>query len=123
MMLSIPLLGQFSLRFWFQSAARRFPPPRDLVGRRRKRIGDAGKETAARNRNWQNYVGVLAIQISIHERRKMIADAVVQTHADHRAAQRGEIGFARGARRQHRSEEHTSELQSRRDLVCRLLLE
>src|SRR5690349_24260517 len=26
-------------------------------------------------------------------------------------------------RRPHRSEEHTSELQSRRDLVCRLLLE
>src|SRR6266496_6468674 len=26
-------------------------------------------------------------------------------------------------RAQHRSEEHTSELQSRRDLVCRLLLE
>src|SRR5690349_22623482 len=30
------------------------------------------------------------------------------------------FGFARGAAR---SEEHTSELQSRRDLVCRLLLE
>src|SRR5204863_9665387 len=28
-----------------------------------------------------------------------------------------------GARRSRRSEEHTSELQSRRDLVCRLLLE
>src|SRR5204862_6572173 len=28
-----------------------------------------------------------------------------------------------GARRRQRSEEHTSELQSRRDLVCRLLLE
>src|SRR5690349_24057824 len=28
-----------------------------------------------------------------------------------------------GAGGQHRSEEHTSELQSRRDLVCRLLLE
>src|SRR5690349_23490035 len=28
-----------------------------------------------------------------------------------------------GAERQKRSEEHTSELQSRRDLVCRLLLE
>src|SRR5690349_24127689 len=28
-----------------------------------------------------------------------------------------------GAARGHRSEEHTSELQSRRDLVCRLLLE
>src|SRR2546428_9395162 len=27
------------------------------------------------------------------------------------------------ARRQHRSEEHTSELQSRSDIVCRLLLE
>src|SRR5690349_25011670 len=29
----------------------------------------------------------------------------------------------RGAHPPHRSEEHTSELQSRRDLVCRLLLE
>src|SRR5690349_23017551 len=33
----------------------------------------------------------------------------------------GEVGRAR--RLLHRSEEHTSELQSRRDLVCRLLLE
>src|SRR5438874_8405152 len=32
-------------------------------------------------------------------------------------------GGAAGARRTVRSEEHTSELQSRRDLVCRLLLE
>src|SRR5438874_6990762 len=32
-------------------------------------------------------------------------------------------GAGRGPRRRHRSEEHTSELQSRRDLVCRLLLE
>src|SRR5438874_7159956 len=31
--------------------------------------------------------------------------------------------WARGRPRAHRSEEHTSELQSRRDLVCRLLLE
>src|SRR5438874_9584274 len=31
--------------------------------------------------------------------------------------------IARGAVRELRSEEHTSELQSRRDLVCRLLLE
>src|SRR5690349_23999694 len=30
---------------------------------------------------------------------------------------------AMAARFEHRSEEHTSELQSRRDLVCRLLLE
>src|SRR5699024_11531058 len=32
-------------------------------------------------------------------------------------------GFVAGTRNQHRSEEHTSELQSRFDLVCRLLLE
>src|SRR5438874_12645243 len=42
----------------------------------------------------------------------------------------GSVPFARGAGFRHmgeaayvRSEEHTSELQSRRDLVCRLLLE
>src|SRR5690349_23247357 len=44
------------------------------------------------------------------------------TQIDERDALPGGIGpfgeFARG-----RSEEHTSELQSRRDLVCRLLLE
>src|SRR5690349_22133675 len=38
------------------------------------------------------------------------------------------VGHRRASRRgaaavRHRSEEHTSELQSRRDLVCRLLLE
>src|SRR5438067_6981615 len=32
-------------------------------------------------------------------------------------------GLAHAGLRQHRSEEHTSELQSRFDLVCRLLLE
>src|SRR5204862_1663069 len=46
-----------------------------------------------------------------------------------RSGCRGGEEDAGGARRlgihssQHRSEEHTSELQSRRDLVCRLLLE
>src|SRR5690349_23327874 len=38
----------------------------------------------------------------------------------------GDVGAAPGRRfgeREARSEEHTSELQSRRDLVCRLLLE
>src|SRR5438874_10031413 len=33
------------------------------------------------------------------------------------------VGLAASAKRELRSEEHTSELQSRRDLVCRLLLE
>src|SRR6266496_5225758 len=34
-----------------------------------------------------------------------------------------QLGVDAGARHTARSEEHTSELQSRRDLVCRLLLE
>src|SRR5438034_7570724 len=35
----------------------------------------------------------------------------------------GACRAGRAARREHRSEEHTSELQSHSDLVCRLLLE
>src|SRR5690349_23435915 len=35
----------------------------------------------------------------------------------------GILAIGGGRRRKSRSEEHTSELQSRRDLVCRLLLE
>src|SRR5947209_20612978 len=41
----------------------------------------------------------------------------------HRRRRRGRAARCRGARRQLRSEEHTSELQSRQYLVCRLLLE
>src|SRR5690349_25127108 len=36
---------------------------------------------------------------------------------------RSGVSMSRSAGRHRRSEEHTSELQSRRDLVCRLLLE
>src|SRR5690349_21863483 len=42
---------------------------------------------------------------------------------DRRRSRRRGGGAARARRRIARSEEHTSELQSRRDLVCRLLLE
>src|SRR3712207_8927906 len=41
-------------------------------------------------------------------------------HVSGRAGDRGEDGLLQGGRR---SEEHTSELQSRQYLVCRLLLE
>src|SRR5690349_22619704 len=42
----------------------------------------------------------------------------------HSSTRRTSLGTRlRGGRAYHRSEEHTSELQSRRDLVCRLLLE
>src|SRR6266536_2713699 len=45
-------------------------------------------------------------------------------HAGERVPhQEGPVGHARGARQAGRSEEHTSELQSRVELVCRLLLE
>src|SRR5690606_39853098 len=40
-----------------------------------------------------------------------------------RSAASGATGFTRGCPRSPRSEEHTSELQSRENLVCRLLLE
>src|SRR5690349_22646563 len=50
------------------------------------------------------------------------ADALARPGDRRRAGGAGdEHGLRRGADR--RSEEHTSELQSRRDLVCRLLLE
>src|SRR3712207_8961665 len=44
-----------------------------------------------------------------------------QQPAEHLGRQRA--GRARGVECRHRSEEHTSELQSRQYLVCRLLLE
>src|SRR5690349_25065799 len=46
-----------------------------------------------------------------------------QRAAPSRAARRPRLGDPLRRRRRPRSEEHTSELQSRRDLVCRLLLE
>src|SRR5438874_3691808 len=59
-----------------------------------------------------------------HQRPRIEA---VDIHGDHirspRAPQNRIGDLAREARAADRSEEHTSELQSRRDLVCRLLLE
>src|SRR5690349_22252951 len=46
-----------------------------------------------------------------------------QRHAQHGAAEEEKADGARIVDAGLRSEEHTSELQSRRDLVCRLLLE
>src|SRR5438874_5982670 len=55
------------------------------------------------------------------------ARAIGREHVEHAGGQAGipgDLGDGeRGQRRGRRSEEHTSELQSRRDLVCRLLLE
>src|SRR5690349_23963622 len=44
-------------------------------------------------------------------------------HVGRAVVRRNRFEFGVAVRRHDRSEEHTSELQSRRDLVCRLLLE
>src|SRR3712207_8116800 len=64
-----------------------------------------------------------ASALDAHAREPARADAVVVPHV-HGARRRadGRAGAA-GRRRGGRSEEHTSELQSRQYLVCRLLLE
>src|SRR2546428_3292881 len=50
-------------------------------------------------------------------------DALPISHHVGIAVEREEVGLVRGDEPAERSEEHTSELQSRSDLVCRLLLE
>src|SRR5258707_4654851 len=63
--------------------------------------------------------------------RNHLACRVVQVHrlrrelspGEQRAQSRDHIGGALGVANRSRSEEHTSELQSRQYLVCRLLLE
>src|SRR3712207_8939613 len=50
-------------------------------------------------------------------------DAIVIQHRTQRAADRGLLAHHEQPLRLIRSEEHTSELQSRQYLVCRLLLE
>src|SRR5690349_24196495 len=55
--------------------------------------------------------------------RKMIRGIVAFEMPITRLEGKFKLSQNRSARDQQRSEEHTSELQSRRDLVCRLLLE
>src|SRR5690606_41942494 len=50
-------------------------------------------------------------------------DALPQRRRETEVEQLGEVASRDGERRHARSEEHTSELQSRENLVCRLLLE
>src|SRR5690606_41687916 len=52
-----------------------------------------------------------------------VADAIEELHADGDLPHRGGEGDAVRGSAVARSEEHTSELQSRENLVCRLLLE
>src|SRR5256885_15748909 len=68
--------------------------------------------------------------LSLHDALPISCGAhAAQRHAGHAArhgiarAERGDRGDALIKRSEHRSEEHTSELQSPCNLVCRLLLE
>src|SRR5438034_6123722 len=66
---------------------------------------------------------VRSLDLRIHEEEQLVAD---QGSADRGAAlKEAEVGVSNDLRASHRirSEEHTSELQSHSDLVCRLLLE
>src|SRR5262245_63309031 len=75
------------------------------------RLGDEMKATARREAELQMREAELRSEKIIEEGRA------------EEARIRGEIQTLRRVRRQLRSEEHTSELQSLRHLVCRLLLE
>src|SRR5690349_23630065 len=74
--------------------------------------------TLFRSRNWR--IGAIAASTSASSRRRSSGSRIAATFSASGAAPiRAHDGqYAKG-----RSEEHTSELQSRRDLVCRLLLE
>src|SRR5690349_22019512 len=64
---------------------------------------------------WRQQLGELAAQAG--EMRTLSTKVTADVAAPIKAQ------VTRGTKVLHRSEEHTSELQSRRDLVCRLLLE
>src|SRR5438874_7107093 len=63
-----------------------------------------------------------AARLALSRHRRLLPRAGAQGVA-HRRAARGSGGDTARGGDPDRSEEHTSELQSRRDLVCRLLLE
>src|SRR5438874_6585556 len=69
---------------------------------------------------------LLHVTVSDAVRHALVAECIDQPIEDGWrivTAHRGDDPLARQANSAVRSEEHTSELQSRRDLVCRLLLE
>src|SRR5690606_40602454 len=75
----------------------------------------AATGSAGRNRHHRTAAGVTGENPAGRRRSKPVARAAAPDRTDDRAAT--------ATHRPSRSEEHTSELQSRENLVCRLLLE
>src|SRR5204863_1548219 len=102
-----------------------FHPAMKHVGAVRRELGTA---------TLMNLVGPLANPASVRrqvvgvadpDRAGIVADALLRLGAEHALVVHGRVGMDEISPHgiTDRSEEHTSELQSRRDLVCRLLLE
>src|SRR5690349_13156855 len=90
-------------RWWFRDSATESVPP--AFGRARSK--GCGKSAP---RSWQQ---------GRHGKPHRVQDRIGTAHGPGSGSPPGLVAGGAGAR----SEEHTSELQSRRDLVCRLLLE
>src|SRR5690606_39712498 len=71
----------------------------------------------------QQRTGRLVGQVEITAAQLVLVELQVGCEEQNGAAGDGEIEHRRGIVGDERSEEHTSELQSRENLVCRLLLE
>src|SRR5256885_13704966 len=100
--------------------------PRDAHERRRVRIVERGVERIRRQR-----AGVVAMELDQGARelggarvaaREIVRLELVATRPE-RGERSDEEGYSRRREGKERSEEHTSELQSPCNLVCRLLLE
>src|SRR5437773_6298513 len=108
------------------------------IWRAARRVFDAAVEKTARGKRRVEWLEILAGEKAFKETGSWLPDATLETIRQHRVAIKGPLttpvgGGIRslnvtlrgeGAFDGHtRSEEHTSELQSHHDLVCRLLLE
>src|SRR5207302_11121585 len=79
------------------------------------RVARSGMPSATNAARWRSRISAAAL---------VIATLPPALRADRRCpGPRAPTGHRRHPRRPRRSEEHTSELQSRENLVCRLLLE
>src|ERR1039458_3575724 len=101
------------------------PPAESSPPARESKLPSRGREQA--RASWPNLVRLrIYAWIGVLPVHQLVAEAGIMPHhfGDPWTAQRASFqGLSQGAIPRIRSEEHTSELQSLRHLVCRLLLE